>query len=134
VQQEERLFDHLVGKRKQRRRDFEVKCLSSFAVKDELELVYLLNWQVSGFDALKNATHVNPPAVSVPLATSMSVDKRRCQPTNPAAELTARGPNKMSGVISSTVLQPQYTMVLSSSLRSMEIALAAPASPPTDVP
>jgi len=28
-------------------------------------------------------------------------------PTNRAAELTARGPNRMSGVISLTVLQPQ---------------------------
>src|SRR5665647_2526235 len=35
--------------------------------------------------------------------------------------------NKMSGVISSTVLQPVYTMVLSNSLRITLIALAAPA-------
>jgi hypothetical protein len=31
---------------------------------------------------------------------------REPYPTNPAAEFT-RGPNRMSGVISSTVLQPQ---------------------------
>ncbi len=66
---------------------------------------------------------------------AQGLDAIRChQPTKPVAELAARGPKRMSGVISSTVLQPQYTMVLSSSLRSSEIALAAPASPPTDVP
>lgn len=47
-------------------------------------------------------------------------------PTNPAAEFT-RGPNRISGVISSTVLQPQYTIVVSSSFLITLIALAAPA-------
>src|SRR5262249_47072055 len=52
-------LDHLVGNREQRRRDFEAERLSRFAVKDEFELVHLLDRQLSGFDALKNATHVN---------------------------------------------------------------------------
>src|SRR5262249_57728853 len=56
-------FDHLVGERQQLRRNFEAKRLSSFAVKDEFEFVYLLDGQVSGLDALKNATHVNAPFV-----------------------------------------------------------------------
>src|SRR5215468_6522953 len=52
-------FNHLVGERQQLIGDFEAERLSSFAVKDEFEFVYLLNGQVSRFDALKNATDVN---------------------------------------------------------------------------
>jgi len=36
-----------------------------------------------------------------------STQGSRRQPMSPAAELAERGPNRMSGVISSTVLQPQ---------------------------
>jgi hypothetical protein len=54
-------------------------------------------------------------------------------PTNPDAEFT-RGPYRMSGVSSSTVFAPTYTMVVSSSFLITLIALAAPAWPATDVP
>src|SRR5215470_5765377 len=58
-----RSLDHLVGAGEQLRRNFEAKRFSSFAVKDEFEFVYLLDRQLSGLDALKNATHVNAPFV-----------------------------------------------------------------------
>src|SRR6187549_3107701 len=52
-------FDHLVGEREQRGRDFEAERLCGLAVKNEFELVYLLNRQLGRFDALKNAAYVN---------------------------------------------------------------------------
>ena len=54
-----RLFDHLVGEREQFCRDFQAERLSGFAIKDEFELIYLLNRQLSRFNALKNSPHVN---------------------------------------------------------------------------
>ena len=59
MQQKRSLFDHLVGDGEQRCRDFEAERLGGLEIDDEFELVYLLNRQLSGFDALKNSTDVN---------------------------------------------------------------------------
>src|ERR1700730_3470818 len=54
-----RSVDHLVGTREQHRRDFEADRPRGLEVDNELELVYLLDRQVTRVDALKNSTGVN---------------------------------------------------------------------------
>src|SRR5262249_26230007 len=53
------LLDDLIGEGEQLWRDFQAERLGSFAIKNELELIYLLDRQLSGFNPLENATHVN---------------------------------------------------------------------------
>ena len=52
------LFDHLVGRSKQRLRDIEAERFSSFAVDHQLKLRWLLDRQFLGFRTLENAVDV----------------------------------------------------------------------------
>src|SRR5260370_32925308 len=54
-----RSFDHLVGEREQRWRNFDADCLGGVHIDEELDLGDLLNWQVGRLVALQNSAGIN---------------------------------------------------------------------------
>src|SRR5258706_14710640 len=54
-----RSFDHLVGEREQRWRNFDAECLGSVQIDEELDLGDLLNWQVGRLVAFQNSAGIN---------------------------------------------------------------------------
>src|ERR1700738_1688760 len=59
---QQRLFDHLVGAGKERRRNLKAKCLRSFEIEDQLIFGGLLHGQVAGRGALEDFVDVGSRA------------------------------------------------------------------------
>src|SRR5215472_2554852 len=71
-------FDHLVGAREQRRRNFDAKCLRRIEVNNQLKFGRLQHRQVGGLGALKNFADIDAKLTISICAVVSVTDESAC--------------------------------------------------------